>query len=239
MLDCSDPPHHPAVEDTATMYQPEHFREDRLDVQHALIRAHPLGLLISHGAGGLTANPVPFLLYGPTETAPLGTLRAHVARANPQWRDFLEGDRPGGAALVVFQGVDTYVTPSWYATKRETGKVVPTWNYAIVQVHGRPRVIEDDAWLARQIEALTSTHEGGRPEPWAVSDAPERYVEVQRRGIVGLEVAIDRIDGKWKVSQNRPEADRRGVAEGLDAAEDERARAMGALVAAYGRVGPA
>jgi len=227
------------------MYQPEHFREERLEVQHALIRAHPLGLLISHGADGLSANPVPFLLHEADATAPLGTLRAHVARANPQWRDFLAGG-PGGAsgdgtvaagaggdALVVFQGADTYVTPSWYATKRETGKVVPTWNYAVVQVRGRPRVVEDDAWLARQIEALTAVHEGGRPAPWAVSDAPARYVEMQRRGIVGLEIAITRIDGKWKVSQNRTEADRRGVADGL-AAAGEAGAAMAALVATYG-----
>ena len=214
------------------MYQPEHFREERLEVQHALIRAHPLGLLISSGAEGLSANPVPFLLHDADATAPLGTLRAHVARANPQWRDFVEGTG-SGEALIVFQGADTYVTPSWYATKRETGKVVPTWNYAIVQVRGRPRVVEDDAWLARQIEALTAVHEGGRPAPWAVSDAPARYVEMQRRGIVGLEIAIDRIQGKWKVSQNRPEADRRGVADGL-AATGEAGAAMAALVATYG-----
>ncbi len=214
------------------MYQPEHFREERLEVQHALIRAHPLGLLISHGEGGLSANPVPFLLHDADGAAPLGTLRAHVARANPQWRDFVDG-AGDGAALIVFQGADTYVTPSWYATKRETGKVVPTWNYAVVQVRGRPRVVEDDAWLTRQIEALTAEHEGGRPAPWAVSDAPARYVEMQKRGIVGLEIAIERIDGKWKVSQNRPEADRRGVADGLAAAGDAGA-AMAGLVAAYG-----
>ena len=214
------------------MYQPEHFREERLEVQHALIRAHPLGLLISHGPDGLSANPVPFLLNDADEAAPLGTLRAHVARANPQWRDFVDG-AAGGEALIVFQGADTYVTPSWYATKRETGKVVPTWNYAIVQVRGRPRAVEDDAWLTRQIEALTAVHEGGRPVPWAVSDAPARYVEMQRRGIVGLEIPIDRIDGKWKVSQNRPEADRRGVAEGL-AADGGAGAAMAGLVAAYG-----
>jgi transcriptional regulator len=217
------------------MYQPEHFREERLEVQHALIRAHPLGLLISHGEGGLSANPVPFLLHEADDAAPLGTLRAHVARANPQWRDFVDG-AGGGEALVVFQGADTYVTPSWYETKRETGKVVPTWNYAIVQVRGRPRVVEDDAWLSRQIEALTAVHEGGRPAPWAVSDAPARYVEMQRRGIVGLEIAIARIDGKWKVSQNRPEADRRGVADGL-AAAGEAGAAMAGLVASYGRLG--
>jgi transcriptional regulator len=212
------------------MYQPEHFREERLEVLHALIRARPLGLLVSHGAGGLSANLVPFLLDVPAEGG-AGTLRAHVARANPQWRDFA-GD--GTEALVVFQGPDAYVTPSWYETKRETGKVVPTWNYAVVQARGRPRVVEDLDWLAAQIDALTTLHEGGRPAPWAVADAPERYIEVQKRGIVGLEMPILGIEGKWKVSQNRPEADRRGVAEGLAAAGDGEARAVAGLVATYG-----
>ncbi len=212
------------------MYQPEHFREERVEVLHGLIRARPLGLLISHGANGLSANLVPFLLDVPEDGGGLGTLRAHVARPNPQWRDFLA---EGAEALVVFQGPDAYVTPSWYATKRETGKVVPTWNYAVVQVRGPPRVVEDPDWLAAQIDALTTLHEGGRPAPWAVTDAPERYIEVQKRGIVGLEVPIDRLEGKWKVSQNRPEADRRGVAEGL-AEAGEAGATMAGLVATYG-----
>ena len=135
------------------MYQPAHFREDRLEVQHALIRAHPLALLVTQGADGFEANPIPFLLDA--EASPLGTLRAHLARANPQWRAL----DPEREALVVFQAVDSYVTPSWYASKREHGKVVPTWNYAIVQAWGRPRAIEDAEWLGRQIRALTTHQE--------------------------------------------------------------------------------
>ena len=156
------------------------------------------------------ANPVPFLLYGEGEH---GVLRAHLARANPQWRelDALE------ECLVVFQGPEAYVTPSWYATKRETGRVVPTWNYAAVQARGRPRAIADAAWLRRQVDDLTAAREGGRPEPWAVSDAPEPFVAAQLRAIVGIEIALTAIAGKWKMSQNRTAEDRAGVVRGLAA----------------------
>lgn len=191
------------------MYQPPHFREDDLGVQHALIRAHPLGLLITTGASGLMANSVPFHLDAAASEK--GTLRLHLARANPQWRDLADG----AELLVVFQGADSYVTPSWYETKRETGKVVPTWNYAVVQVRGAARVIEDADWLLAQITALTTQHETPREKPWAVSDAPEAYVKAQMKGIVGVEIEIAAIEGKWKVSQNRPVADRASVAAGL------------------------
>lgn len=205
------------------MYQPPQFREDRLDVQHGLVRAHPLGLLITAGDGGLTANPVPFLIEaGGTG---LGILRAHIAKANPQGRD-LEG---GSECLAVFQGPQDYVTPSWYATKRETGKVVPTWNYATVHAWGRPRLVTDDAWLRRQIDDLTILKEGARPAPWAVADAPVGFVASQIKGIVGVEIPIGRIEGKWKVSQNRSEADRAGVVAGLQA-EGGPADAMARLV---------
>ena len=145
---------------------------------------------------------------------PFGILKGHVARANTQWRDF----RPDTEALVVFQGVERYITPSWYATKHETGKVVPTWNYAIVQARGPLRVIEDRGWLADQIAALTTLQEANRKAPWSVADAPAPFVEAQIKGIVGMEIPIANIEGKWKLSQNRPEADRRGVVEGLRAA---------------------
>jgi len=194
------------------MYQPPHFKETRQDVLHGLIRAHPLGLLISNGADGPVANALPFLLDA--DVGPNGRLRAHLAKANPQWR--LLADNPASPVLVVFQGADAYVTPSWYETKRETGKVVPTWNYAIVQVRGTVSIVEDDDWIARQITELTAFQEGGRKLPWAVSDAPASYIQSQIKGIVGLEMAITAIDGKWKVSQNRPVADRAGVAEGLE-----------------------
>jgi transcriptional regulator len=206
------------------MYQPPHFREDRLEVQHGLVRAHPLGILVTAGAGGLMANHVPFTLDA--GASGLGTLRCHLARANPQWRDLAAG----AEALVVFQGPQAYVTPSWYETKRETHKVVPTWNYAVVHAWGAPVVIEDAEWLAAQIEALTRRHEAGRAEPWAVSDAPEPFVAAQIRGIVGVEIPIARIEGKWKVSQNRPAADRAGVATGFSQSEPD----MAALVEAYG-----
>jgi transcriptional regulator len=191
------------------MYQPPHFIEDRLDVQHALIKAHPFGLLISVGADGPEANGLPFHLD--EAAGPLGTLRVHMARANGQWRSI-----DGQKVLVVFQGPQAYISPSLYATKRETGKVVPTWNYCMVQAQGVARVHEDSLWLHRQIIALTKGHEETRITPWAVSDAPDNYIQSQIKGIVGIEIEISAISGKWKMSQNRPEADRRGVAEGLD-----------------------
>ena len=210
------------------MYQPPHFREDRLEVQHALIRAHPLGLLVTNGSTGLIANPIPFVLD--EAASPLGTLQAHLSRANPQWRDF----DPEQEALVVFQGTETYITPSWYEAKREHGKVVPTWNYAIVQAYGRMRVMDDAQWLQQQITAMTSAQEALLPEPWAVSDAPADFLAAQVKGIVGVEIEITRIEGKWKVSQNRSEADRRGVAEGLRALKSEDARRMADLVDSRG-----
>ncbi|MEJ1157249.1 FMN-binding negative transcriptional regulator [Prosthecomicrobium sp. N25] len=212
------------------MYRPPHFAVDDLPLQHELIRAHPLGLLVVHGSAGLTADPVPFVLDA--DRGPFGTLRCHVARANPVWRE-ADGARE---ALVVFSAVDHYVTPSWYATKRETGKVVPTWNYATVHAHGPMRAIEDPAWLAAQIAALTDIHEGRRAAPWSVDDAPAPFIAAQMRGIVGLEIPIARIEGKWKVSQNRPETDRRGVDEGLRAEGDEEAAAMAALVRQHGGI---
>jgi transcriptional regulator len=212
------------------MYQPPAFREDRIEVQHELIRRHPLGCLVTHGPEGLVANHIPFLLD--PSAGPLGTLAAHLARANAQWRE--AGDRQG---LVIFQGPESYVTPSWYETKRETGKVVPTWNYAVVHVWGRIRVHDDPAWLRAQVERLTGAHEGGRADPWAVEDAPAPFVAAQLKGIVGIEIAVERLEGKWKVSQNRPESDRRGVADGLGRAPDADAPAMAALVSRYGGLG--
>lgn len=208
------------------MYQPPHFREDDLGVQHALIRAHPLGLLITAGEEGIVANPVPFLLD--EAGGEKGILRAHVARANAQWRAI----GGGAAALVVFQGAEAYVTPSWYRTKAETGKVVPTWNYAIVQARGEARIVEDPAWLRAQIDALTAQQEGKRPEPWHVGDAPEPFIAAQLKGIVGVEIEISAIEGKWKVSQNRSEADREGVARGFS--EEAPNPEMLELVKTYG-----
>jgi len=206
------------------MYEPPLDRETDLERQHALIAARRLGLLISCGPQGLIANAVPFLLD--RAASRLGTLKCHVARANSQWRDLAESPE----ALVVFQGADHYVSPSWYATKRETHKVVPTWNYVMVQARGAARVIEDDAWLQRQIEALTARQESSSETPWAVGDAPADFIALQRKAIVGLEIEIADIRGKWKTSQNRSAADRAGVVENLERLGDEEALAMAAIV---------
>jgi transcriptional regulator len=210
------------------MYQPPHFREDDLAVQHALIRAHPLGLLVTFGNAGLEANPIPFVLDASSST--LGTLKAHLSRANPQWRNFDLTQE----ALVVFQGPETYITPSWYAAKREHGKVVPTWNYAIVQARGRLTIRDDPDWLLQQITTMTDMHEAPRPEPWNVNDAPVPFVAAQLKGIVGIEIEITRIEGKWKVSQNRAEADRLGVSAGLRLSQDDASHQMAELVDARG-----
>jgi transcriptional regulator len=210
------------------MYEPPHHRKESLEAQHALIRAQPLGLLISYGATGIEANSIPFLIDA--SASKLGTLRAHMARANPQWRSLQQAEE----ALVVFQGPDRYITPSWYATKRETGKVVPTWNYTMVQAKGRAKVM-DDAWLDQQIKELTQTLEQRREQPWAVGDAPADFIAMQRRAIVGVEIEILDIRGKWKTSQNRNAADRAGVVAGLEAMGDEDSRAMAGIVRETGR----
>jgi len=154
------------------------------------------------------ANVIPFSLHVEEDG---DVLRAHLAKANEQIAEL----RKGTPVLVVFQGLQGYVSPSWYPTKREHGKVVPTWNYVIVQAHGPSRVIDDPAWLLEQITELTSAQENGRAEPWDVSDAPDDYVKAQLKGIVGLEIPISRLEGKWKMSQNQPERNQRGVAAGL------------------------
>lgn len=190
------------------MYVSTHFAETRPSVLHSLIRAHPLAALVSHSQAGLVANHIPFEID--PDPAPFGTLRGHLARANTQWRTL--SDAP---ALAIFQGPNAYVSPAWYATKRETGRVVPTWNYAVVHAHGPVRVIHDTDWLRKFLTRLTARHEAARPDPWQVTDAPADYIESQLAAIVGIEIPIARLEGKWKVSQNRPAADREGVAEGL------------------------
>ncbi len=192
-------------------YLPRHFEETDVAVLHALIRDHPLGLLVVHGPEGLIANHLPFELVA--EPAPFGTLHCHVARANMVWREFSKDVD----ALVAFQGSQAYVTPSWYAAKQEHGKVVPTWNYAVVHAQGPMRVIEDPEWLRGLVTRLTDRFEAPRAEPWHVTDAPASYIDGQLRGIVGLEIPIARLIGKWKMSQNRAAADRAGVADGLRA----------------------
>jgi len=206
------------------MYLPKHFEETRVEVLHELIRTHPLGTLVTLAPDGLDANHIPFEID--PDPAPFGTLRAHVARANPVWRSFSRDAH----ALAIFQGPDSYISPSLYPTKQETGKVVPTWNYVVVHAHGPLRVIEDRAWLREFVEKLTNRHEAGRPAPWKVTDAPAAYIDELLASIVGVEMPIVRLEGKWKASQNRPASDVNGVVEGLSQAGSESANAMAGIV---------
>jgi transcriptional regulator len=207
------------------MYLPPAFRVDDLASQHAAMRQHPLGTLVSRAGDAMVADHIPFLIDA--ERGEKGVLRAHVARANPLWRRH----PPGCEALVIFGGEDRYITPSWYATKRETGKVVPTWNYVAVHAWGPLQVVDDAEWVRRLVGDLTSAREARRAEPWAVTDAPPDFVASQLRMIVGIEIPIARIEAKWKVSQNRVMADREGVVEGLKTEGDDESLAMARLVA--------
>jgi len=206
------------------MYLPAHFEERRIEVLHAFVREHPFGLLVTTGADGPVANGLPFLLDA-GGAAGLGVLRGHVARANPVWR--AAADTP---ALVVFQGPDGYISPSFYPAKAEHGKVVPTWNYAMVQARGRVRAMDDREWLRGFVGRLTERHESARAAPWAVTDAPPDYIETMLRAIVGIEIELTALVGKWKLTQNRALADRRGVVSGLEAADNEEAHELARLV---------
>ena len=208
------------------MYQPPHFREDRIEVQHALIRSRPLGLLITAGAGGLMANPIPFLLD--SERPGPGVLRCHLARANPQWRELMGVEE----CMAVFQGPQSYITPSWYAVKRETGKVVPTWNYATVHAYGKASVISDRDWLGDLLRRLSERHEAREPVQWRMQDQPDAFLNGMLNGIVGFEVAISRLEGKFKLSQNRPAADRPRIIAALDARDDAESQSLARLMRA-------
>jgi transcriptional regulator len=197
--------------------------EDRVDVMLDYVEANPLGALVTASAEGLFATHLP-LVVDRTRGA-YGTLRGHVARANPHHRRV-----PTGEALVIFSGPDAYVTPAWYTTKQETGKVVPTWNYIAVHAYGAISFTDDEVFLREHLHALVARHEGGRDHPWVIEDAPSDYIEKQLRGIVGLEIAITRLEGKWKMSQNRSDADIHGVIRGLGASSDPVDRAVAAIV---------
>jgi len=190
------------------MYRPDHFRVDDVPAMHALMRARPLAALVSGGAAGLYATHLPTVLK---EDGPFGLVEFHLARANPHWKVLAEGDE----ALMIFQGPEGYITPNWYPSKAEHQKVVPTWNYAVVHAYGRPEVMQDADRLRRHVGELTAQQERSEAQPWAVTDAPERYLEVMLRGIVGFRFAITRLEGKWKMSQNREMQDREGVVNGL------------------------
>lgn len=187
------------------MYLPSHFREVRLDVLHEFIERHPLGALVAATDGELTANHLPMLLA--RGEGAKGTLHGHLARANPLWKSITAGS----GVLVIFGGADAYVSPSWYAEKALTGKVVPTWNYAVAHVRGGIKFYDDVTRLRALVSSLTSHHERKKPRPWSVDDAPEAYVQAQLRAIVGFEIQIGDIVGKFKASQNRSDADRAGI----------------------------
>jgi len=185
------------------MYTPSYFNETRVDVLQGLIRDYPFATVVVHSDAGLVSNHLPFELVGDD------VLHGHVARGN----ELRQAD--GAQVLVIFRGPDGYISPNWYPSKQETHREVPTWNYAVVHVHGRLRVIEDALWLRTLLERLTDRHEAGLPAPWKVSDAPADHIEKSLHGIVGLEITIERIEGKFKLNQNHPKPNRIGVINGL------------------------
>lgn len=193
------------------MYVPAHFDESRTEVLHELIRQHPFGMLVTHGAGGLDANHIPFELD--TRQGAMGTLNAHVARANPVWQDVSDGDE----VLVVFRAADAYVSPNWYPSKHEFHKQVPTWNYMVAHAYGRITVRDDERFVRGVVARLTRTHEASQPDPWKMTDSAKDYIDSRLREIVGLEIAITRLVGKCKLSQNRESRDMRNAGEMLKA----------------------
>lgn len=204
------------------MYIPPHFNEDRVDVLHHLIRDHGLATLVTYGPSGLIASHVPLVLDTSDPTEPFGTLRGHLSRANQQWKDYSREV----SALAIFAGPQHYITPSWYPAKTEHGKVVPTWNYIVVHAYGRLETYDDRESLLANVEALTTQHEASRAEPWKVSDAPASYIDAQLKGIIGISLRIDRLEGKWKISQNRSAVDQASVAAALHDAGTDTSIAM-------------
>jgi transcriptional regulator len=206
------------------MYLPPSFEESRPEVLHELMTRHPLATVVTLGADGLDANHLPLLYQAAPE--PHGTLVGHVSRANRVWRDArLDVD-----ALAIFHGTQGYITPAWYPSKAETGKVVPTWNYIVVHAYGRLRFQDDPVWLRRHVEALTATHEAARAEPWSVADAPSDYIDGLIKGIVGFEITITRLLGKWKLNQNKTDAERDGLVRAMRERGDDDAQAMAELI---------
>lgn len=193
------------------MYLPPQFEQLDVGVMHELMRTRSLATLVTTGSDGLNANHIPLHLSVTPE--PFGVLRGHVARSNPIWNEL----DSAVDTLAIFHGPDAYISPSWYATKQETGKVVPTWNYTVVHAYGRLRIVDDAVWLRAQLEALTAQHEAGLPNPWAISDAPDDFIEKLLGAVVGIEMIITRLSGKWKVSQNQPLQNQHSVIQGLTA----------------------
>jgi transcriptional regulator len=206
------------------MYTPGSFTETRPEVLHALIHDHPFATLVVCGRDGPEADHLPLLL-----SADGRCLHGHVARANPVWRGLGEGT----PALAIFHGPHAYVSPSWYPSKQEHGRVVPTWNYAVVHARGRLRAVDDPGWLHAFLDRLTDRQEATLPRPWRVADAPEVHTRRLLTAIVGIELVLSGLQGKWKVSQNQPERNRHGVAQGLRARGGDGDAAMAALVEAF------
>ncbi len=200
-------------------YVPGHFRQDDIAALRSVIDAATLATFVTVAEGRPLASHIP-MLFEP-ERGPHGTLWCHLARANPQWRTIA----PSAEALAIFDGPDAYISPSWYASKAEHGKVVPTWNYVTVHATGTLRLFEDPRELRAHVEAITRRHESARAQPWHVSDAPLEYIDLQLRAIVGIEMTLTRLEGKWKLNQNRTPADVDGAIDGLEHAGDARARA--------------
>jgi transcriptional regulator len=207
----------------SSMYLPKANEETRLEVLHSLIGAHPLATWVSLCDGELVANHVPFELDA--TRGEFGTLVGHVARANPIWKQ-----ASAITHLVTFQGPHSYITPSWYPSKHEHGKAVPTWNYAVVHAYGMPNYIEDASWLRAHVSALTNRHETTQALPWKVSDAPADYLEKMITAIVGVEIPIRKLIGKWKMSQNRPVPDQLGVVAGLMGRNDAHAKGVASII---------
>jgi len=209
------------------MYIPRSFAESDTPTLFDYLDAHPLAILVTASPDGLAATHLPLILD--RSTGPLGTLFGHLARANPQARPTPSGTTD---ALIIFAGPDAYITPQWYATKKETGRVVPTWNYVAVHAYGTLRFHDDAEFLRDHLERLTHRHEADRSHPWHVTDAPSDYLAQQVKAIVGVTVQIDRLEGKWKMSQNRADADISGVISGLGNSDLARDQEVAAIVAA-------
>ncbi|MBN3752493.1 FMN-binding negative transcriptional regulator [Paraburkholderia sp. Tr-20389] len=202
------------------MYVPAHFEENRPETLHRLIADHPLGALVTIGPNGLDANHVPFEFDA--EKGPHGTLRAHVARGNPVWQEAAE--RPD--ALVIFQGPTAYISPTWYPSKHETHRQVPTYNYMVVHAHGRIAVRDDEAFVRGLVARLTRKMEAGEPVPWKMGDAPADFISQMLGAIVGIEIEVTRLTGKWKLGQNKASVDRRGAASALGERGSDAQRAV-------------
>lgn len=207
------------------MYVPEHFKEDDINKLHQYIRDYSFGLLVVADNDGIEANHIPFHLIAEAAGS-LGMLQCHLARSNPVWRRLLDG----AGVLVVFKGPDAYISPSWYATKAETGQVVPTWNYLAVHIQGQAKIIQDPTWLKQHLNQLIDQHESDRNPSWSMADAPANYTDRLMQSIVGVEIRIESMTGKLKASQNQPERNKVGVKAGLEASQNAEDQAMAKLI---------